>query len=66
MSIANPIDAIGNATTRSKLAEVLDELLKQWYPDSSKEGWEAWSVKYKDLDTTKRAAVHMYRRLLGR
>jgi hypothetical protein len=62
--ISNPIDAIGDATTRSKLAEVLVELMKDVYPDSDKKGWESWAIKYKSLPVAKKCALSMYNKMV--
>lgn len=62
--IANPVDAIGNATTRTKLAEVLMELMRDVYPDSNVKGWESWAVKYKSLPVAKKCALSMYNKLV--
>jgi hypothetical protein len=62
--IANPIDAIGNSRTRSELARTMAELFAKVYPDSTKEGWEMWAVKYNTLIIAKKCAVSMYRKLV--
>jgi hypothetical protein len=63
--ISNPLDAIANCTSRTKLAEVLNELMKPQYPNSDKVGWEFWAVKYSNFITAKKCALAMYKKMVG-
>ena len=60
--VANPQKAIEKATSAKKLAEILDEILKPWYPNSDVVGWLGWVSKYKSLDMAKKSATAMYDR----
>lgn len=63
--IANPEKAIERAPTPKKLAEVIYELLKESYPGSDIVGWQVWIAKYKNLQTAKKCAWSMYKRIMG-